>query len=98
MSKKLFQFLTIAAVLTLPAAALAGTGGTVFDAVWDMISSWMQGSLGKVISGLLVLVGIAAGIARQSLFAFAVGIGGGVGLFYAPTVIDNTMTAILPIM
>jgi conjugal transfer pilus assembly protein TraA len=89
---------TVAAMLVLPAAVMAGTGGTEFDGVWTIVTDWIQGSLGRTIAGLLVLVGVIAGIARQSLMALAVGIGGGVGLFYAPSVIDATMTAALPIL
>ena len=89
---------TVAAMLVLPAAVMAGTGGTEFDGVWTLVTDWIQGSLGRTIAGLLVLIGVIAGIARQSLMALAVGIGGGVGLFYAPSVIDATMTAALPIL
>ena len=89
---------TVAAMLVLPAVVMAGTGGTEFDGVWTIVTDWIQGSLGRTIAGLLVLVGVIAGIARQSLMALAVGIGGGVGLFYAPSVIDATMTAALPIL
>jgi conjugal transfer pilus assembly protein TraA len=41
------------------------------------------------------LVGIVGGIARQSIMAFAMGIGGGVGLYNSPTVVEAIMTATL---
>jgi conjugal transfer pilus assembly protein TraA len=98
MKKLLLKGLALFGVFAAPAAVMAGTGGTEFDAVWTMLTDWIEGSLGRILSGLLVLVGVAAGIARQSLFAFVIGIGGGIGLFYAPTVINNTMTAVLPVL
>ena len=33
----------------------------------------------------MILVGVVGGIARQSLMAFAMGIGGGMGLYNSPT-------------
>lgn len=79
----------------MPDQAHAGTGGTEFASVWTTLSDWMQGILGKVATGAMILVGIIAGVVRQSLMSFAVGIGGGVGLYNAPTIIDNVLTATL---
>lgn len=73
--------------------AFAGTGGTEFDSVWQTLSDWTQGALGRIIAGSMVLVGIVSGVARQSLMAFAIGIGGGVGLYNAPNVIDSVLAA-----
>ncbi len=96
--KKSLVAASLVAAAALPAAVMAGSGGTEFDGIWTLVTDWTQGSLGRVISGVLVLVGIIGGIARQSLMAFAVGIGGGVGLFYAPTIIDAVVTGALPIV
>lgn len=102
MKKMNGQSLAMAAVMGLmvmslvaPESALAGTGGTEFDTVWTTLTDWMQGTLGKIAAGAMILVGIIAGVARQSLMAFAVGVGGGVGLYNTPTIIDNVMTATL---
>lgn len=75
--------------------AYAGTGGTEFDDVWTTLTDWTQGTLGRIIAGAMILVGIVGGIARQSLMAFALGIGGGVGLYNSPTVVESIMTATL---
>jgi conjugal transfer pilus assembly protein TraA len=98
MNQKTALCLSIAAAVALPAAVMAGTGGTEFDAVWTLLTDWSQGALGRIIAGSMVLIGIIAGIARQSLMSFAVGIGGGVGLFYAPTIIDATVTGTLQLL
>ena len=54
----------IAAVLGLCAAGdvIAGTGGDEFSDVWETLKEWIQGTLGRVIAGSMILVGIVAGI------------------------------------
>jgi len=54
--------------------------------------------LGRIVAGAMVLVGIVGGIARQSLMAFALGIGGGMGLYNTPTVVESVMSATLPVV
>ncbi len=84
------------AVLFLMAAVQvhAGTGGDEFKDLYDQLMGWVQGTLGKVVAVSMILVGIIAGVARQSIMAFAVGIAAGLGLYYAPTVIDKTLSAV----
>jgi conjugal transfer pilus assembly protein TraA len=84
------------AVLFLIAAVQvhAGTGGDEFKDLYDQLMGWVQGTLGKVVAVSMILVGIIAGVARQSIMAFAVGIAAGLGLYYAPTVIDKTLSAV----
>lgn len=91
-------FFVLAGAMLVPDIAAAGTGTGPFDTVWTMIVTWTQSGLGRVIAGTLVLVGIVAGIARQSLMAFATGIGAGIGLYNMPTIIDSIFTATLPVM
>lgn len=76
-----------------PEVALAGSGGGVFDTIWDTLTEWVKGTLGQVIVLSMIIVGIVAGIARQSIIAFAIGVGGGIGLFTAPDVIDDIFSA-----
>ena len=76
-------------------SALAGTGGDEFADVWTTLKDWIQGTLGRVVCGSMILVGIVAGVARQSISAFAVGIGGGIGLYNPPTVIESVLSASL---
>lgn len=87
--------LALAALLmALPETALAGESGTGdFESIWVQIKDWTKGSLGRVIAGTMILVGIIGGIARQSIMAFAVGAGGGMGLTYAPDIIETIVSA-----
>ena len=74
--------------LVIAEPSFAGTGGDEFSDVWTTIKDWTQGTLGRV--------GIISGVARQSLMAFAIGIGGGIGLYNAPTIIESILTATVP--
>ncbi len=97
---KTAKFILVGAVgvMTLLVAepSFAGTGGSAFTDVWDTLKDWTQGTLGRIVAGAMVLVGIVGGIARQSLMAFALGIGGGMGLYNTPTVVESVMSATLP--
>lgn len=79
--------------VAMPDTALAGTGGTTFDPVWNDLKEWMQGTLGRIIAAAMVIVGIIAGVARQSLMAFAVGLFGGFGMYYTPDILESIVQA-----
>ncbi|EOX4351422.1 TPA: TraA family conjugative transfer protein [Vibrio cholerae] len=84
--------------LMISEPSFAGTGGDAFTDVWGTLKDWTQGTLGRIVAGAMVLVGIVGGIARQSLMAFALGIGGGMGLYNTPTVVESVMSATLPVV
>ena len=84
--------------LMISEPSFAGTGCDAFTDVWDTLKDWTQGTLGRIVAGAMVLVGIVGGIARQSLMAFALGIGGGMGLYNTPTVVESVMSATLPVV
>lgn len=81
--------------LLFVSAVYAGTDNGAFDEVWITLKDWTQGTLGRIIAGAMILVGIVGGIARQSIIAFATGIGSGLGLYNAPDIIETIMTATL---
>nr|BET98777.1 hypothetical protein TCT1_36980 [Xenorhabdus sp. TCT-1] len=83
----LFLGVMVIAFLLVPDQAHAGTGGTAFDDVWVTLKDWTQGTLGRIVAGAMILVGVVGGIARQSLMAFAMGIGGGMGLYNSPVML-----------
>lgn len=89
----------VAAAVVISNDVLAGTstanGADAFQGVWTFLSDTMKGSLGRVAAGAMVLVGIIAGVARQSLMGFAVGTGAGVGVYAAPGVIEDMVSATL---
>ncbi|MFC6674124.1 TraA family conjugative transfer protein [Marinobacterium aestuariivivens] len=75
--------------------AYAGGGGAEFDDVWATLREWTEGTLGRIVAGSTILVGIIGGIARQSMMAFATGIAGGMGLYNTPTIVETIMSATL---
>ena len=97
MKKYLKQMVALVFAM-LPVLAFAGTGGGEFDDIWITMSDWVEGTLGRIIAAGIVIVGIVAGIVRQSLMAFAIGIGGGMGLYNTPTIIEEILTATLVVV
>lgn len=89
--------LATAAVMA-PDAAWAGTGGSELDQVWVTISDFTQGTLGRIIAGLMVIAGLGAGILRGSLGGFISGLGAGIGLYNTPTVLESIVGGALPVM
>jgi len=93
-----FCFLAVVTVCFFPDLAItlahAGEDGPLGD-VYDDLVSWTQGNVGKTVALGMMLVGIVGGIARQSLMAFAVGIGGGLGLANTDTIISEIFSATL---
>lgn len=87
----------LAAVYTaVPDIAMAGASiGGPLDDVYTTLTTWTQGSVGKTTMLSFIIVGIVAGIARQSIMAFAVGIGAGLGTYNAPVIVDTVFTAVL---
>ena len=86
----------VATAVALPlVSAHAGTAGTEFDTFYDTIVDWAQGSLGKALALSMFLVGIGMGVVRGSVIAAVPAIGGALGLFIAPTIIDAIVTATL---
>lgn len=94
--KTQIQSVMLVVCMLAASSALAGTGGDTFDSVWIQLTDWMQGTLGRILIGLMILTGIGAGVLRQSLMPFITGAGGGVGLYAAPDVIESIMTATIP--
>ena len=88
--------LVMTTLMVLAQNAFAGAdSGTdaEFDSIWETLVGWTQGTFGRIVALAMVVVGIVGGIARQSLMAFAVGIGGGMGLYNSSGVIDVMMGA-----
>jgi conjugal transfer pilus assembly protein TraA len=80
-----------------PDTVLAGAGGTEFQGAYDMLTGWMTGILGRIIAVTFIIVGLVAGVMRQSIMGFVVGVAAGLGVFVAPDIIDSIVTATLPV-
>lgn len=76
---------------------LAGTGGSSeFGNIYTLLTGWLQGILGRILAVTFVMVGLVAGVMRGSMMGLVLGIACGLGVYTAPTVIDNIVTATLP--
>ncbi len=99
--KNVISFIALMAPFAVIAGAVAvgpGANAADFQVALDLMMDWTQGTLGQAIALSMVVVGIIAGIARQSLMAFVIGIGSGMGLSFAPNILNNIFGAALPVM
>jgi len=87
--------LAVTAALIVPDMAYAGVGGTSLTPVWTQIVGFTQGTLGRIITLLIVVGGIAAAVVRQSLWAFMIGLSAGIGLYNAPTVVQSLVGGVI---
>ena len=84
------------ALLLLGPEALAGTGGSSeFGSIYTMLTGWLQGILGRILAVTFVAVGLVSGVVRGSMMGLVLGVACGLGVYTAPTVIDNIVTATL---
>ena len=77
----------------LPAQAMAGAGGTEFTQVYDQLTGWANGTLGKVLGVSALLVGLGVGVIKQSVIAAVVGIAMALTAGFGPGVIDGVISS-----
>jgi conjugal transfer pilus assembly protein TraA len=75
----------------------AGVSGTEFQPLYDTLVGWMTGYMGRVIAVIFIIVGVIAGVGK-SIMGFVMGIAAGVGMFLSPALVDNTVSATLPLI
>ena len=83
----------IVATLLLHARIASAGDVQAFDELYTQLTGWAQGSLGKSIAIIFLLVGVCFGIVKGSLYAAVVSIACGLTLMIAPSVIDSIFTA-----
>ena len=92
-NRLMMKAIAAALMLGLAASAWAGSGGEEFSSVYDTLVEWSQGTLGRIISITMILVGMGMAVVRMTLVMVVVAIGGGLILYNAPTVIESIQTA-----
>lgn len=92
--------LIVGGAFVAPDVALAGDPSTDddFASIWETLVEWSQGSMGRVVAIAFILVGLIRGIGSQSVIAFAVGVGAGVGLYNAETIVNSLFGASVPVL
>lgn len=93
LSSKLQALLVVAIVAAVPLQAMAGVGGTEFTEVYDQLTGWANGILGKVLGVAALLVGLGVGVIKQSVIAAVVGIAVALTAGFGPGVIDGVITS-----
>ena len=84
-------------LLSVSELLMAGTGGSSeFGNIYTLLTGWLQGMLGRILAVTFMLVGLVSGVMRGSMMGLVLGIACGLGVYTAPTVIDNIATAVLP--
>ena len=73
--------------------AVAGTTGSEFQGIYNMVVDWTSGYLGKTIALGAFLAGMGIGIIRQSLMSVVSGIGAGLAVAYMPQIMNGIVTA-----
>ena len=91
MSLYALAFLTFA-VLAM-SVSNAGSEGKEFSSVYDMLTGWAQGTLGRIICIAIVLVGIAGSVKNGTLMPIVIAIGAAIVLYNAPSIVDGILSA-----
>ena len=91
-------FVTVLAVWALllmsdPAHA-AATGGAEFKSLYELVSGWARGYLGRAIAVVFLLVGLLTGLVRGSVVAAVTAMGAAVALLMLPAIIDTLFNGV----
>ena len=92
-TKNLQLVALVAVAAMLPLQAMAGAGGTEFTQVYDQLTGWANGTLGKVLGVSALLVGLGVGVIKQSVIAAVVGIAMALTAGFGPGVIDGVISS-----
>ncbi len=90
------QVIVLAAAAGAVSIAMATTStDTDFQAIVTLLKNWSTGTLGKTVALGMFVVGLAAGIMRQSIMAAVAGVGGAMAMSYGPGIIENIFGALI---
>ena len=73
-----------------------GVGEEGFAEFYEWLVGLAQGALGKILTILFLIFGIAAGVARGSVAAAVPALGAAALLYFGPMIIDTIFAASLP--
>jgi len=94
--KKLYLRAGIAGTTALAAVpAMAGTTGSEFESLYNLVRGWSDGYLGKTLAIAAFLVGAIVGFAKSTAMPALVGVVFAVLFSIGPSVIDGITTAVI---
>ena len=91
--KKALIVATIAVGIFATPMAFAGTTGTEFQALFDLLNAWIGGFLGKSIAIGAFIIGAGIGAARMTAIPALIGIVIALFVSVMPTVINSIVSA-----
>ena len=84
------------AVVAIAMDAHAGTATSAFDTIYSTTKDWLQSGLGRLVSLAAVGYGLGAGLFRNSVTGAVTGVGGGMVMYAAPSLVEGALTAVVP--
>ena len=84
-----------ASALVLAAPVMAGTTGTEFGGLYNLVKGWSEGFLGRTLAIAAFLVGAIVGFARSTAMPALVGIVFAVLFAVGPGIIDGIASAVI---
>lgn len=85
----------VAASATIAVPAMAGTAGTEFQALYNLVKGWSEGYLGRVLAIAAFLTGAIVGFAKSTAMPALVGIIFAVLFAIGPGIIDGIASAVI---
>ena len=87
--------LAILCMCMIAGPATAATTGSEFQAMAEMVIGWIEGWLGVLLSIAALGLGVAIGLAKQTLIPAIVGIGFALTCVMGPGIIQGVFTAVI---
>ena len=84
-----------ASALVLATPVMAGTTGTEFAGLYNLVKGWSEGFLGRTLAIAAFLVGAIVGFARSTAMPALVGIVFAVLFAIGPGIIDGIASAVI---
>lgn len=91
--EKMLMIALFLALAFVSMSSQAGAGGTEFTQVYDQITGWANGTLGKTLAVSALLVGLGVGVIKQSIIAAVVGVAMALVSGFGPGVIDGVISS-----
>lgn len=96
--EKIIMLAVAAGFMLASTLSSAGAGGTEFQQVYDQITGWANGTLGKTLGVSALLVGLGVGVIKQSVIAAVVAVAMALTAGFGPGVIDGVISSGLAII
>lgn len=91
---KLTALLLVGTIFAMTAPdVFATTGADDFQAIYERLLGWTQGSLGKALSLTFLIIGLIVGLVRGSLIGSVICVGAALALVTMPSILNLIFTA-----